>query len=197
MALAGHPPHRSGRAELPHPAPALGMTSSRRLRMKMGSSSSTLRMHSAPVEVPSPGSVSSGTGALAHFPWLAAFPPSPPPLVGCSGTSLVLCRHPTARHRSSAVCVLGLSAAAQAPPSLSAWAAAGSPDSRSECFRACLGSQTPQSLLRARTNALAVWPSRVFDLVGTLQSIRISGLNTQPARSPVNASPGGLLPSCA
>jgi hypothetical protein len=38
----------------------------------------------------------------------------------------------------------------------------------------------------------AMWPSALFDGVGTLEVNRISRLNTRPMRPPVNASPSSL-----
>ena len=38
----------------------------------------------------------------------------------------------------------------------------------------------------------AMWPSALFDDVGTLEVKRLSRLNTRPMRPPVNASPSSL-----
>jgi hypothetical protein len=161
--------------------------------MTMGSFASTFRMHSAPLSIRFPGSVSSWTGALAHFPWLVAFPPASPSLAGRSRHSSVLCHHPTASHRSSAAPVLGLPAAARVPPSLSSRAVSGSPDSRTECFQACVGSPTAPCPPFARATAEVMWPTPT--LTGSAHgSIPFSWLNTQPAGSPTNASRAELLP---
>jgi hypothetical protein len=179
MALAGHPPHRSGRAEFPHPALALGNNVKPRLRMLDGfilAGSSYAPSH--PI-IPVPGSASGGTAAQAHSPWLAAFPPSPPPLAVCSGTSCevafapVLCHHPTACLRSSSACVLGLPHAAQDPhlyrlgrrqalpiPVRSVSEHAWGLRPRRACFGLAL---TPwQCCLPEETNSSALWCRIVF-----------------------------------
>ena len=103
MALAGHPPHRSGRAELPHPALALGLT--------------PILDVCAPVPLTYllSGPASGICGPVAHSPWPVAFPPSPPHLSVCSETSSVLCNRPTAHVRPSLAHVLGLPNAARLP----------------------------------------------------------------------------------
>ena len=130
-ALASRPPHRSGRADFPHPAPASG--------------------HDALPDVPAqrwitrlPGSESGTRHLQVGSPWPAPFPPSPPPPVSrlCSGTSPVLRGCLTSRARPSSACVLRLPDAASGPyPE----ANAGSPGSRARCFRACSGPLTARS----------------------------------------------------
>jgi hypothetical protein len=73
------------------------------------------------------------------------------------------------------------------------WAVLGSPDSRSKCFQAPLGSPTSPCPPFARAFAEVVLPSPT--LTGSAHgSIPISRLNTQLACSPTNASPMELLP---
>ena len=101
-ALASRPPHGSGRAELPHPALALGSDAS----------SLTYALHRWCHVVS--GSVSGTCSRVVHSPWPMAFPPSPPPqaVSVCSETLLVLCHRPTACVRTSSACVLRLPDAA-------------------------------------------------------------------------------------
>jgi hypothetical protein len=46
--------------------------------------------------------------------------------------------------------------------------------------------------IRLAITTNAVWPSALFDDVGTLEVKRLSRLNTRPTRPPVNASPSSL-----
>ena len=100
----GHPgpPHRSGRAALPHPAPTSGhdgkpASVSARARWTRGS-----------------GSASGACYVRADSPRPTPFPPPPPrPSPGrCSAASSVLWSRLTSRARSSSACVLGLPDAA-------------------------------------------------------------------------------------
>ena len=102
-ALTGRPPHRTGRAELPHPALALGRdASSLDVCPPM-----LLACHVS-------GPVSGAWSIVVHSPWPVAFPPSSPPrpVPVCSRTSQVLCNRPTAYVRTSSACVLRLPDAA-------------------------------------------------------------------------------------
>ena len=75
------------------------------------------------------------------------------------------------------------------------WADMGSPGSRAESFRACMGSPTARGpVTSSRWRCVRCCLPRRHDSVGTPKSNRISRLNTQPARSPVNASPAPLRP---
>ena len=97
MALAGHPPHRSRRAELPHRAPASGTdVLSRVLRPHVFG-----RAHGAGL----PGIESRTWFARPNFPWPSPFPPDAPPgevpPASCSRPSLVVWACLTSRYRSS------------------------------------------------------------------------------------------------
>jgi hypothetical protein len=99
--VAGCPPHRPGRAGLPHPVPTLGFGVEALLLPAPG------RAHWSRF----PGSASGACFALPGSPWLHPFPPlRPPPLPRfCSGASPVLRVYVTSRARSSRDCGLGLS----------------------------------------------------------------------------------------
>ena len=76
-------------------------------------------------------------------------------------------------------------------------ASLGSPGSRAWSFQPCLGSR-PAGLRpvhsRLKLSPTAVWPSVYQDNVGTREVSMISELHTQPACTPVNASPAMLPP---
>ena len=61
--------------------------------------------------------------------------------------------------------------------------------SRTRCFRACQGSPTPPGLSTPRPTGANRVAFRVLGARRHPASTLISGLNTLPARSPVNASP--------
>jgi hypothetical protein len=63
------------------------------------------------------------------------------------------------------------------------------PGSRTRCFRACQGSPTPPGLPTPRPTGANRVAFRVLGARRHPASTLISGLNTLPARSPVNASP--------
>ncbi len=63
------------------------------------------------------------------------------------------------------------------------------PGSRTRCFRACQGSPTPPGLSSPRPTGANRVAFRVLGARRHPASTLISGLNTLPARSPVNASP--------
>ena len=97
MALAGHPPHRSRRAELPHRAPALGSdVLSRSLRPHVFGRARVAGL---------PGLESRTWFALPNFPWPNPFPPGTPPNevspAPCSRPSQVLWACQISRRRSS------------------------------------------------------------------------------------------------
>ena len=104
-AIARRPPHRSGRAVLPHPAPTLGHDAKPVKPVAVHAQARWARL---------PGSVSGARCARACSPWSAPFPPSsPPPLAGtCSMTSSVLRSGPTSQRRASSPCVRRLRDAA-------------------------------------------------------------------------------------
>jgi len=147
--VAHDPLHRSGRAALPHPAPASG-----------DNADGAQRCWTPGVCAPAHFARHYGTGSGSRFagansPWPVPFPPSPPPPVAqpCSETSQVLRDRPTSHARSSPACVLRLPGAAcrRFPPQ----ANMGSPGSRARCFRTCPGSLTargrPHLALAMRT----------------------------------------------
>jgi hypothetical protein len=76
-------------------------------------------------------------------------------------------------------------------------ASLGSPGSRAWSFQPCLGSR-PAGLRpvhrRLKLSPTAVWPSVDQDNVGTREVSMISEFHTQPACTPVNASPASLRP---
>ena len=106
---AGCPPHRPGRAGLPHPVPTLSF------------GVEALLPHAPGPEHLSrfPGSVSGTCRPWSSSSWLPSFPPPGPqsprlsPPLPCSHASLVLPRHVTSRDRSSRGCGLSLSLAAR------------------------------------------------------------------------------------
>ena len=63
------------------------------------------------------------------------------------------------------------------------------PGSRTRCLRACQGSPTPPGLSNPRPTGAKGVAFRVLGARRHPASTLISGLNTLPARSPVNASP--------
>jgi len=197
-ALAGRPPHRSRRAELPHRAPASGgdAEAHQRIGMTDAGLGKPASYPSLPPDVPaqvhlartSSGPVSGARFAQAGSPWPTPFPPSPPQLLAepCSETSQVIWGCPTSHGRPSWACVLGLPHAASWTPSQKA--TVGSPDSRPRCFRTCTGSSTAQGPCASRAIDAHDIAFRYVHSVGTLE-YHISRLNTRPARTPVNASP--------
>jgi len=107
--VTGCPPHRPGRAELPHPVLPLGF-------------GVEVCYLTHPIERTchvSPGSASGTCRPPSSSPWVPSFPPLRPqslPLsleLPCSGASQVLRRHVTSRDRSSQGYGLGLSCAAR------------------------------------------------------------------------------------
>ncbi len=97
MALSGHPPHRSRRAELPHRAPASGNDVLSRILPPHVFG----RAHGAGL----PGLESRTWFARPNFPWPSPFPPDAPPgevsPAACSRPSKVLWACLTSRYRSS------------------------------------------------------------------------------------------------
>jgi hypothetical protein len=104
-ALTSRPPHRSGRAAFPHPAPASGDNAKPHRQLDVPARVQMTRF---------PGAVSGMRCSRTSSPWPALFPPpSPPPLARlCSWASQVLQGRPTSRIRSSPDYVLRLSGAA-------------------------------------------------------------------------------------
>jgi hypothetical protein len=96
--VARCPPHRPGRAGLPHPVPTLSFGVEALLLLDAPSRGHLTR---------SPGSVSGTWRSLLGSSWLPAFPPLGPqllqlsPPLPCSPASQVLRRHVTSRGRSS------------------------------------------------------------------------------------------------
>jgi len=135
--VAGRPPHRSRRAELPHRAPASGVD---------GQSG---HLGPPPVSVPAPASAQSGSASGAGVagndsPWPGPFPPRPPPARVSprvrSTASSVLRARPTSHARSSPSCPIRVhgtdSRAVRPEPNM------GSPSFRARCLHACTGSRT-------------------------------------------------------
>jgi len=103
--VAGCPPHRPGRAELPHPVPPLGVG------VDVLGTAALLALGTAVTRLP--GTESGTCSAVPSSPWVPSFPPLRPqslPLP-CSGASQVLRRYVTSRDRSSRAHGLGLSLA--------------------------------------------------------------------------------------
>ena len=162
MALAGHPPHRTGRAELPHPALVLGKNVQQRFRTKMVSLSPTFRSCSSATSYPGLWLCVQQGAHSRTFPLTGGFPSissNPFELFGnfvgttppsdCLSAFIFDLRPQTSRSEPSS-------------PSLSAWSQTGSPDSRSECFQACSGSPTAQSLLPTRLLARCSFAFRII-----------------------------------
>jgi hypothetical protein len=150
MAITGHPLHRPGRAELPHPVPAS--------RQTVVEAPTWAGLMAVPVRCFTSmlGTVSELVLSWTGSAWPAAFPPAPPPLVAepCSGPSSVLRSCMTSQPRASAACGLGLPAAVRRPYiGGAARTSLGSPGSRARCFRACPGSPTPWGPCPARARA--------------------------------------------
>jgi hypothetical protein len=174
MALTGHPPHRSGRAVLPHPALVSGSDAfTYALQLLLHPIDPALRPGGwVPLHIPLDWQPS--LHLLRIFRFVRRLP-----------RYYAAIRLPVFVYHW-----LASSDFPMQPSSPSShWANTGSPDSRTECFQACMGSPTPQSPLPARAIALAVWPSPFPNRVGALVASFLSGLNTHPACSPVNASP--------
>src|ERR1039458_10576270 len=105
-AIAGRPPHRSVRAELPHTAPALDASACHQGRRPTHCSWYLENAESG-----------SESGTFAHTrnsPWRPPFPPSPPQRLSfwgrahCSATSSVLWQPPTPRDRTRGSCGMSL-----------------------------------------------------------------------------------------
>ena len=127
--------------------------------------------------------------ADAASPWPGPFPPSPPQPVAhhrpCSETSQVLWACPTSRIRASPSCPFGsrrgLEFDTQADPGISRL-----PRELLRCVPGVLDSAGPGRSSRWRTDRCCL-PRDIT--ASASRTLRISELNTQPALSPVNASP--------
>jgi len=172
------PPYRSRRAVFPHRAPASGQT----------------RRHRAPA-VPSrapvagfPGPVSGPCGTRPGSPWPAPFSPPPPPALAhqdhCSGASPILWGCPTPCTCTSRSYPLGSPCGPGHPAPGQMQGLPGSAPRVSVHARGLRPRQVCPPLALA---GWAVSPSACSERVGT-QDWPISGLNTLPAPSPVNAS---------
>ncbi len=148
----GDPPHRSQRAELPHWAPASGLTSSHYSNGGVRQLDVPASAHCARV----PGTESGACFAVAGSPWPNPFPPHRPPRLAelCSGGSQVLRVRLTSHGRTSWDYGLSLAHATR-------WTiqrvAMRSPGSRARSFHACTGPRTP----RARDGTCDSAPSDV------------------------------------
>ena len=136
-AVAGGPPRRSVREELPHTAPALSLA---RYRARLG----------VRVICHDSGAVSGTERPLGRFSWLGSFPPPTPPTLQlrlCSPASQVLRTHLTSRRRSSQRHRHGRFLSDPTGWRLASVATCriptGSPGSRAWNFDACTGSPTP------------------------------------------------------
>ena len=181
-ALAGGPPHRSVREELPHTALTLGRRSAAEAAGR-----------GPPVHRPAlPGSVS-GASKVRPFPWSIPFPPrTPPPPSGrlCSPASSVLWDRPTPWKRacrSYGICLLRPSRALRR----GSFQGLPVPVHRVSTHAQGLRLRGVQERL-----AIGVASSCCLPLVRTRSARRrvISELNGWPACAPVNASPAMLPP---
>jgi len=139
--IAGRPPHRSVRAELPHTAPTLdaGVEAHVRPLGAHRSTPLTRLCRSVPVTC----------AAVRCSPWSAAFPPPPPPSFAsplCSAGSQVLCRGPTPPLRARPQ--YGYLPSRAGLPSQQAGGRF--PGSRACCFSACPGPTTTGDSPRPR-----------------------------------------------
>ena len=128
--------------------------------------------------------------ALPNSPWPNPFPPPAPqgclPPALCSWASPVLWVCPTSRRRSSrpfSFWILPADRAYMARPTT------GSPGFRATCFHACMRSATARGPCPSRDNDAHGIAFQIRERRRHLGRRNISRLNTQPARSPVNACP--------
>ena len=129
--------------------------------------------------------------APPRSPWPAPFPPPSPPVPWsdpCSKASAVLRSCPTPCTRTLRSGPLG---APYGPGDSSSGQMQGLPGSVHSVSAHARGLRPRRVRLRLARAASTVWPSACSERVGT-QDWPISGLNTLPARSPVNASPTPL-----
>jgi len=125
--------------------------------------------------------------APPRSPWPAPFPPPSPPVPWsdpCSKASAVLRSCPTPCTRTLRSGPLG---APYGPGDSSSGQMQGLPGSVHSVSAHARGLRPRRVRLRLARAASTVWPSACSERVGT-QDWPISGLNTLPARSPVNAS---------
>jgi len=184
MTITGHPLHRSGRALLTHPALVLGMTinpNTNRLRV-----SATGRY--CPTLCPVP---------AAHTRMPFDQPPSLHLLRAALRRQFVrrLRRYYAAVRLPAAVHHRRTSLDFTMRPRRHRWVTAGSPGSRASCFHACLGSPTARDTNAPCHCGLLVVAFPIPKQGRHPKLCPFSRLNTQPASSPVNASPSGLLHS--
>jgi len=182
MPVTRHPLHRSGREELPHPAPTLGVTANVHgttesgptagwpyMRHRLGHARPALR----PVRV-----------TCRMFPLVTALPSTRSAarrgalFAGFFGTMLV--------SDFSAPCITGVGVAPSlcGPPR---GPVRRSPSSRARSVRACQGSQTAQSQTAARGSAPVHVAFHSPTGVGTLDE-PLSRRNTPPTRAPTDFS---------
>ena len=184
--LTGRPPHRSGRAELPHPALAVGHDVP---LVATYSSCSTLPTY--------PGSASGVGRHKMNCRLPVAFPPSPPPPFGLVRRLLryyATVRLPETVHRRLA---------ALAFPTRPASSIAGVlRTSRFPCKMFPCMYRVSDRAEPAQVSRKAGRPANNLEQCGLPSSLIpsalwcgscLSRLNTRPALSPVNASPGRLL----
>ena len=144
-ALAGVPPLRSVRAELPHTAPTSGHG---------GGTANRDTAHDDERAARRSGSESGTRPPASCSPWSTAFPPPPPQATRarlCSAASQVLRGRPTSPRRARRR--YGRWPFPADPSRLARWVPAGSPVSRVESFHACTGSSTargPRAACRCR-----------------------------------------------
>jgi len=125
-------------------------------------------------------------------PWPAPFPPPSPPIPWgdlCSKASSVLCSCPTPCTRASRSCPVGSPCG---PGDRSSGQRQGLPGSAHSVSTHARGLRPRRVRLRLARTASTVLPSACSERVGTRKKAPISGLNTLPACSPVNASPTPL-----
>ena len=165
-ALAGGPPRRSQRAELPHWAPGSGQTAHgptpRRDVINAPAPPAPLRRtRSGTWDTPDLTRLCvRGVSCRPGSPRLAAFPPPPPQPSPCSAASSVLRGDPTSHARTSQACGHGLPWAAR--PRSTGRASVGSPGSRASRLPACKGSLTARGPPTTRDNAVSDVAFRSF-----------------------------------
>ncbi len=182
MPVTRHPPHRSRRAARPHRAPASGDDAQ--------APEGAYRRGWAHV-TGVPGAVSGSWSAPPRSPWPVPCPlPAPPVPWGapCSKASAVLWSCPTPCTRASRSYPVG---APCGPGALSSGQLQGLPGSVPRVSVHARGRRPRQGCPPLALAGGAVWPAACSERVGT-QDWPMSGRNTLPAPSPVNASPTPL-----
>ena len=186
--LAGCPPDRSRRAELPHRAPALGRNGQ----------TVPLPAVSAPTPLArNPGTVSGPRCLEANCPWPAPFPRPAPQTYRAGDTVKPRCdavvrrlpryygavRLPMLVHRRIAPVGFTARTAAPSPPRPSV----GPPSSCAESLRTCVGSMTARGPATSRDSDAAGSAFGLREQPRHPDLRKLSRLNGQPARTPTNA----------